>query len=67
MDNQKPFCDRLCKNDACELNRRKIPSDIYVEKAIYPFCENFVPDDYFINLYKFDKVEFERIVWKRNS
>lgn len=44
MDNQKPFCERPCKNDACELNRRKIPNDIYVVKAIYPFCKRFISD-----------------------
>ena len=44
MEHEKPFCERPCKNDACELNRRKIPNDIYVVKAIYPFCKGFISD-----------------------
>lgn len=45
MDNKpKVYCVRPCKNTDCELNRCKIPSDIYVEKTIYPFCKKFISD-----------------------
>ena len=44
MSEVKPFCVRPCKNTECELNRCKIPNDIYVKKAIYPFCKRFISE-----------------------
>lgn len=45
MNKLKPCCERPCMNETCELHPVNIPDGVYVEKAIYAFCENFICDE----------------------